>query len=114
MSFSRAASAGLICSATQPLPAALIMPPCASICWNSDQALLASSSRIPLDVPGAAGRIDHLRQMAFLGEDVLRIARIAAARLGRQADRRVERRGGDDVGAGNRAGVAGRRCCAGC
>ena len=64
---------------------------------------------IPLDVPGAAGRINHLCQMAFLREDVLRIARVAAAGLGRQARGRVKRRGGDDVGAGHRARVASHR-----
>ena len=107
MSFSRAASVGLICSATQPPTTALIMPPCASICWNIAQARLGDFVGIPLDVPGAAGRIDHLCQMAFLGEDELRVARVPATGLGRQAGRRVERRGGDDVGASHRAGIAG-------
>ena len=62
---------------------------------------------IPLDVPGPAGGIDHLWQMAFLGEDELCVARIAPTYLRRKAGWSVERRGGDNIGSSHRASIAG-------
>ena len=110
MSFSRAASVGLICSAH---PAAgdrldhaalrldlLEHRPGASwrLRWCTTRC---TRSRRP-DRPPAADGIPSARISC-----VLRALRRLASR--RQAGRRVERRGGDDVGAGHRAGIAGDR-----
>ena len=39
--------------------------------------LLGELPRVPFDVPGTAGRIDDVVQVAFLGQDELRVAGVA-------------------------------------
>ncbi len=70
--------------------------------------LLGELPRIPLDVPGPAGGIDDVVQMAFLGKDELGVPRIAPAQLRAEHDWSVEGNRGDGVGAGDGTGVAGR------
>ena len=49
-------------------------PPAASISWNNAQAARGELVGEPLDVPGAAGRVDHPGQVRLLDQDRLGVA----------------------------------------
>ena len=69
------------------------MPPRRSISWTRAQASLRQLLGQGLDVPGAAGRIDHPAQIALLLQDELGVAGDAPRQRRGRAQRVVERAG---------------------
>ncbi len=100
--------------ATRPLRRAACWPPARSICWNQSQAAAGQLVGELLDVPGAAGRVDHPGQVRLVEQDRLGVAGDPAGEVVRQAERAVEGQHGDRVGAAD-PGAPGRRpWCAAC
>ena len=90
-------------------------PPARSISWNHAQAALREVVGQPLDVPGAAGRVDDPRQVGLLQQDRWRCCGRCGGRTRPAGPRAcVEGQHGDRVGAADPGGQGRRPWCAAC
>ena len=87
------AAASSMRSFGMPASIAFAMPPSASTSWMCAQAFARKLVGQPLDVVGAAPRIDDARRAALLLQEELGVARDAGGEIGRQRQRLVERVG---------------------
>ena len=105
----RSSQAAAIRSRTRPESSAAARPPARSISVNQSQAALGERVGQRLDVPGAAGRVEHAGQVPLLDQQALGVAGDPAGEGVGQPERGVERLHGDDVGAAHARGEAGDR-----